>query len=70
MNSFNFAREIGMIRMEQRQRSVPRMTDGLFPAVLEKNGSGWTFSSMMLPPVLVLQHRCVNDSVLNIDEYA
>lgn len=48
MDSFNSAREIGMIRMEQRRRSVPRMTDGLFPAVLGKDVSGWTSSSMML----------------------
>lgn len=49
MNSFNFAREIGMIRMERRQRSVPRMTDGLFPVVLsEKDVSGCAFSSTML----------------------
>lgn len=48
MDSFNSAREIGMIRMEQRRRSVPRMTDGLFPAILGKDVSGWTSSSMML----------------------
>lgn len=48
MDSFNSAREIGMIRMEERQRSAPRMTDGLFPAVLEKDVSGWAFSSMIL----------------------
>lgn len=55
MNSFSFARETGMIRMEQRRRSVPRMTDGSFPAVLEKDVSGRTFSSLMPTPVLALQ---------------
>lgn len=48
MSSFNFAREIGMIRMERRGRSAPRMTDGLFLTVLsEKDVSGCAFSGTM-----------------------
>lgn len=61
MDSFNSARKIGMIRMEERQRSAPRMTDGLFPAVLEKDVSGWAFHDT---PVPAPQQRRVNVSVL------